>query len=67
LEGTAAQLLRQPWPIGAKRATSRGVQLRLCVNLGALAKGDPVTYTQALETARDNVVDELRVARASAT
>jgi hypothetical protein len=59
-EGTAAQLLRQRWPVGAKRPSSPDVQHRLRHSLELAAVGPTSTYPEALEWARRNVVKELR-------
>jgi hypothetical protein len=65
-EGTAAQLLRQPWPSGTNRPTSLEVQARLRHNLGLAAHGDHASYPEALELARRGVIEELRGARCPA-
>jgi len=62
-QGTAAQLLRQPWAAGLKRPTSADVEERLRHNLGLAARGDQSTHLQALVRARDTVIDELRKAQ----
>jgi hypothetical protein len=66
-EGTAAQLLRQPWPAGAKRPTLSEVQARLRHNLGLAAHGEHASYPEALELARRGVIEELRGARRPAS
>jgi hypothetical protein len=65
MEGTAAQLLRQTWPVGAKRPTSSEVQDRLRHNVGLAARGPASTYIEALRWARLQVIEELRPARTS--
>lgn len=65
-EGTAAQLLRQRWPTGAKRPTSAEVRERLRHNLGVAARGAQSTSMEALEKARGRVIDELAKARLAA-
>ena len=62
-EGTAAQLLRQPWPASAARPSSFDVQERLRHHLNVAAHGRHVTYLEALEFARRGVIRELRSAR----
>ena len=62
-EGTAAQLLRQPWPASAVRPSAMQVQERLCQYLEAAARGEHVSYLEALEQARHGVIEELRSAR----
>ena len=62
-EGTAAQLLRQPWPAWAVRPSAMEVQERLCQHLEAAAHGEHVSYLEALEQARSRVIDEMRKAR----
>ena len=62
-QGTAAQLLRQAWPVDSKRPTVMAVEARLHHHLGVIAKGEPTTYLDALETARQAVIEELKRAR----
>jgi predicted transcriptional regulator len=62
-EGTAAQLLRQSWPASAVRPSAMEVQERLCRYLEAAARGEHVSYLEALEQARRGVIEELRSAR----
>lgn len=59
MEGTAAQLLRARWQEGVKRPTAAEVQERLRHHLGMVAQDGNVTYLEALELARSNVIDEL--------
>jgi hypothetical protein len=66
-EGTAAQLLRQPWPVGTKRPTLTQVEERLRHNLGVAAHVGHATYAEGLELARHGVIEELRGARRSAS
>jgi hypothetical protein len=66
-EGTAAQLLRQPWPTGTKRPTLSQVEERLRHNLGVAVHGGHVTYPEGLELARHGVIEELRGARRAAS
>ena len=65
-EGTAAQLLRQAWPAGAKRPTSAEVEERLRHNLELAAHGVHSTYVDGLARARRGVIEELGRARRSA-
>jgi hypothetical protein len=60
-QGTAAQLLRPLWPVGVPRPTSGEVESRLRAKLSTLS-GQP-DYLGALRIARDEVVEELHVAR----
>jgi hypothetical protein len=66
-QGTAAQLLREPWPATSVRPSALDVQERLCRHLEAAAHGAHVTYLGALEQARRGVIEELRGARRPAT
>ena len=62
-QGTAAQLLRQAWPPQSKRPTVIDVEARLHHHLELAARGPESTYLEALETARQGVIEELRRAR----
>ena len=62
-QGTAAQLLRRPWPAEATRPTAAQVEERLVHHLELVAKGPALTYLEALEAARRGVIEELRKAR----
>jgi hypothetical protein len=59
-EGTAAQLTRggarrdRPW------LTREKIAARLHHHLGVVARGEPVTYVEALDRARMEVIAELR-------
>jgi hypothetical protein len=70
MEGTAAQLLRRTWPVGAKRPTCMQVEKRLRYHLEVLAREEQATYLDALGAARRSVIAELedarRLARAAA-
>jgi len=59
-DGTAAQLTRgaarNPGPL----LTRDEIVDRLRYHLGVLAEGEPVTYVEALEQARRQVIEELR-------
>jgi hypothetical protein len=63
-EGTAAQLLRRRWPVGARRPSSPEVQERLRDHMALAARGGSSTYLEALEWARDGVNRELCLAQA---
>ena len=65
-EGTAAQLLRQPWPALSKRPTSADVEERLRHHLRVAAGGEQTTYIEGLNSARGGVIEELRRARQAA-
>jgi hypothetical protein len=60
MEGTAAQLLRQAWPAEADRLNASQVQDRLRHYLTVVAQDEPITYLDALSSARRSVIDELR-------
>jgi len=62
-EGTAAQLLRQPWSRDTKRPTAPEVQERLRRLLGIAVDGDHANYRDALAWARGEMIEELRQAR----
>ena len=62
-EGTAAQLLRPQWPAGVARPTAQAVQDRLCHHLEVVVRRRESTYLEALELAREAVIEELRDAR----
>ncbi len=59
-DGTAAQLTRGAGRGGAVRVTRDEVADRLRHHLGVVAGGEPVTYVEALDRARQGVLDELR-------
>jgi plasmid stabilization system protein ParE len=58
-DGTAAQLTRGGRG-EASRMTREEVVDRLRYHLGVVAGGEPVTYAEALELARREVIEELR-------
>jgi hypothetical protein len=64
-EGTAAQLLRPQWPADHVRPTAPAIQDRLCHHLGLIVRHRETTYLDALELARQAVIEELRAARSS--
>ncbi|MGI8662872.1 MAG: hypothetical protein ACR2LQ_06630 [Acidimicrobiales bacterium] len=59
-DGTTAQLTRAAWPAGVERPTSAEVRERLCHHIGVAARGERSSYLDALEKARNDVIDELR-------
>ena len=59
-DGTAAQLTRGAAHHFACRPTRDEIAARLRHELGVLAGGEPVTYLVALESARRNVIEDLR-------
>jgi hypothetical protein len=62
-EGTAAQLLRPPWPAQTERPTSLAVEERLREMLGLAVGDEHSNYRDALDWARRAVIEELRQAR----
>jgi plasmid stabilization system protein ParE len=60
MEGTAAQLSRGGTPASRLKMTREQVADRLRYHLGLVAEGETVTYVEALELARQNVIAELR-------
>ena len=58
IEGTAAQLLRARWP-GTDRPTSADLEGRLRHHLEAVAQAGIATYPEALELARQGLIDEI--------
>lgn len=64
-EGTAAQLLRPQWPARVARPTAKAIEERLCHRLEAVLRQHDSTYLEALELARQAVIEELRDARSS--
>ena len=59
-EGTAAQLARESRRFRSEPLTRDEVADRLRHHLGLVAGGEPVTYVEALELARREVIEELR-------
>lgn len=60
-DGTAAQLTRGAAQHFACRPTREEIAARLRHELGLLAGGEPVTYLVALNVARRNVIQALRL------
>ena len=58
IEGTSAQLLRARWP-GTQRPTSSELEGRLRHHLEAVAQAGLATYPEALELARQGLIDEI--------
>lgn len=63
-DGTAAQLSRGASARSGPRPTRTEIVERLRYHLGVVAQGDKVTYVEALEQARQHVINELRPSRA---
>jgi len=59
-EGTAAQLSREARRFFPEGLSTDAVADRLRHHLGVVAEGEPVTYVEALELARREVIEELR-------
>ena len=59
-EGTAAQLARESRRFCSEPLSRDEVAGRLRHHLGLVAGGEPVTYVEALELARREVIEELR-------
>lgn len=59
-EGTAAQLSREARRFCPAPVSRDEVADRLRHHLGVVAGGDPVTYVEALQLARQEVIEELR-------
>ena len=59
-EGTAAQITRGGAHLAGPRLTREAVAARLRHHLGVLAGGEPVSYVEALERARREVIAELQ-------
>ncbi|MEW6471308.1 MAG: hypothetical protein AB1679_03470 [Actinomycetota bacterium] len=62
-EGTAAQLTREARRLSPSPMSRDEVADRLRHHLGVVAGGEPVTYVEALERARREVIEELRERR----
>ena len=67
VEGTAAQLLRDQWRIGAKRPSPTEVQERLRHHLEVVALSGHATYLEALDEARLAVLEEICRSRPAPT
>jgi len=59
IEGTSAQLLRARWRPGTKRATSAELEGRLRHHLAVVAQAGTATYPEALEQARQGLIEEI--------
>ena len=58
IEGTSAQLLRARWP-GTQRPSSAELEERLRHHLEVVAQAGLATYPEALELARQGLIDEI--------
>jgi hypothetical protein len=65
-QGTAAQLLRPPWPMGSLRPSQTDVEERLRHDLELVVDVEP-DYIEALAAARRHVLEQLGKARQSTT
>ena len=59
VEGTSAQLLRARWRPGTQRPTSAELERRLRHHLEVVAQAGLATYPEALELARQGLIDEI--------
>ena len=59
IEGTSAQLLRAKWRPGTQRPTSAELEERLRHHLDVVAQAGLATYPDALEHARQGLIDEI--------
>lgn len=59
IEGTAAQLLRAKWHPGIQRPTSAELEGRLRHHLEVVARTGLTGYPEALEHARQRLIDEI--------
>jgi hypothetical protein len=59
IEGTSAQLLRAKWRPGTQRPTSAELEGRLRHHLEVVAQTGLATYPQALEHARQGLIEEI--------
>jgi hypothetical protein len=59
IEGTSAQLLRARWRPGTQRPTAAEVEGRLRHHLEVVAQAGTATYPEALELARQGLIDEI--------
>ena len=59
IEGTSAQLLRAKWRPGTERPTSAELEERLRHHLEVVAQTGLATYPDALEHARQGLIDEI--------
>jgi hypothetical protein len=59
IEGTSAQLLRAQWRPGTQRPTSADLEGRLRQHLEVVAQAGLATYPEALELARQALIEEI--------
>ena len=59
IEGTSAQLLRARWHPGTERPSAAELEGRLRHHLAVVAQGGLATYPEALELARQGLVEEI--------
>ena len=59
IEGTSAQLLRARWRPGTQRPSSAELEDRLRHHLEVVAQAGLATYPEALELARQGLIDEI--------
>ena len=59
IEGTSAQLLRARWRPGTERPSSAELEERLRHHLEVVALAGQATYPEALELARQGLIDEI--------
>jgi hypothetical protein len=59
IEGTSAQLLRARWRPGTQRPTSAELEGRLRHHLEVVAETGLATYPEALELARQGLIEEI--------
>ena len=58
IEGTSAQLLRAKWP-GTERPSAADLEERLRHHLEVVAQAGHASYPEALELARQGLIDEI--------
>lgn len=59
IEGTSAQLLRAKWHPGIERPSAADLEERLRHHLEVVAQAGQATYPEALELARQGLIDEI--------
>lgn len=59
IEGTSAQLLRARWRPGSERPSAAELEGRLRHHLEIVARAGLATYPEALELARQGLIDEI--------
>jgi len=67
IEGTSAQLLRARWRPGIQRPTSAELEGRLRHHLEVAAQAGLATYPEALEHARQGLIEEIASGKAGLT